>query len=84
MKKYELTREAITLVLLLIGFMALHVVAYGMTGPLKSLIYVTMTAGAVAGMYVYIRNTMYWHMFICAIIGMITVFAGLDSIGPIL
>ena len=84
MKKYELTREAMTLLLSLVGYMALHVIAYEMTGLLKSVVYISMTAGTMVGMYVYIRNAMYWHMFIFSIIGMMTVFAGLDSIGPIL
>ncbi len=84
MKKYELTKEAITLLTLLIGYMALHVIAYGLSGLLQQLLYVLMVIGSLVGMYKYVQNSMHWHMFICAIIGMMTVFAGLDSIGPIL
>jgi len=84
MKKYELTSEAITFLALLIGYLALHVYAYGLTGLAQQIVYAAMTVGSLVGMYGYVKNGMYWHMLIFSIIGMMTVFAGLDSIGPIL
>ncbi len=84
MKKYELTSEAITFLAMLIGYLALLVIAYGLTGFAQQILYACMTMGSLVGMYIYVKNSMQWHMLICAVIGMMTVFAGLDSLGPIL
>ncbi len=79
-----LTRDSVTLLLLLIGYLAFHVIAYELQGIFQQVVYVGMTVGSLIGMYAYIRQQKYYHMLICGVIGMMTVFAGLDSIGPIL
>ena len=84
MHTYTLTRDSITLLLLLVGFMAMHVIAYALSGRIQQIVFICMTVGSLVGMYAYIRERKYWHMLICGVIGMVTVFAGLDSIGPIL
>lgn len=83
-QKYLLNLDAQVTLASLVGFLIAHVVLYSLDGILKTGLYMCLILASSAGMHHFLKRDMYWHMLIFAVIGTISVFASLESIGPLL
>ena len=83
-QKYVLNRDALVTLASLVGFLIAHVALYTIDGIFKAALYTCLIIACSVGMHHFIKRDMYWYAFMYAVIGTISVFASLESIGPLL
>ncbi len=83
-QKYVVNQDALVTLASLVGFLIAHAVLYSIGGIVKAGVYICMIIACLAVMHHFIKRDMYWYAFIFAIIGTISVFVSLESIGSLI